>query len=804
MNIVQRDTQHHPSRTHRLSALIAATLMLTGLPAMAATFTVDSIFDDGDSNPGDGVCDRVAGGPVSCTLRAAIEQANANGNPGATDYIEFDLPTSSSIALVINIGGTPLPTITQRLVIDGRTATGYNSSATSVADAAPRVYINGSGLGGTTADGFRMNGISLGAIHAIGIIGFPDNGIEVVNGVVDTLDGNWIGIAANGGVDGNDGAGIYLNNCGRCIVGQEIESTAAANIIGVGNRIGDSGEDGIYVLLGDSNVIAGNEVGYGTGNPGNAGHGIHVLGIDNKIGEFRGTGSGDRKTRNIVRNNGGDGIRVETGGQWIYANDIRDNTGNGVSLNGSGSRLGYVAAGMKNFIGRNGGHGVAVGNLFASYGNIVQNNRMHDNSGRGVHIAAGSNNTVKQNYVLDNTGDAVRVDGDSNHVLSNSLGFLLPCSTCTEEVHGNGNNGVVLVGDSNDVTGNRIAEMSDDGIDVVSGDANIISGNQIGMSNDGLDWGNNTGGIFDTGGIRVRNGATNTLVEDNRIGFNNQGIILEGGGTEVCGNRIGVGSGDELAGNVGEGIWLPGGGNLIGDPDSGCSANVIGDNGSDGIQVDSPANIIRGNQIGGVPGINLGNHNGGILLTTANAYLNEIKGNTLVYNSNDGVRVGTTSGTRNRIEQNSFSDNGDLGIDINDDGYTANDVGDMDSGANNIQNHPVITALVGGVGELSVTYRVDTNTVRAAYPLSVDFYLNGGGTNQGRTFIQSDVYAESVTPPATNYEKTITVTLPAGVSTGGLTSMVIDSDGSSSEFSPPLGFTAVPPSTDIFKDGFED
>lgn len=34
--------------------------------------------------------------------------------------------------------------------------------------------------------------------------------------------------------------------------------------------------------------------------------------------------------------------------------------------------------------------------------------------------------------------------------------------------------------------------------------------------------------------------------------------------------------------------------------------------------------------------------------------------------------------------------------------------------------------------------------------------------------------------------------------------MVIDSDGSSSEFSPPLGFTVVPVSDAIFKDGFED
>src|SRR5690606_27323440 len=216
----------------------------------------------------------------------------------------------------------------------------------------------------------------------------------------------------------------------RCIIGQEIDDNASADIIGIGNRIGNSGENGIYVFLGELNVIGGNEIGYGTGNPGNAGHGIHVLGIDNRIGGFRGYSGGGRKTRNIIRNNGGDGIRVQTGGQLIYTNDIRFNGGNGVSLNGSGSRLGYVNPSMKNFIGHNDGHGVAVGNLFASHDNIVQLNRMHDNDGRGIHVAAGSNNTIQQNYVLDNLDDAIRVDGDGNHILRNSLGFVLPCPTC--------------------------------------------------------------------------------------------------------------------------------------------------------------------------------------------------------------------------------------------------------------------------------------------------------------------------------------------------------------------------------------
>lgn len=47
-------------------------------PAHAATFTVNTITDADDANPGDGVCDSDAGtAGDQCTLRAAISEANA-------------------------------------------------------------------------------------------------------------------------------------------------------------------------------------------------------------------------------------------------------------------------------------------------------------------------------------------------------------------------------------------------------------------------------------------------------------------------------------------------------------------------------------------------------------------------------------------------------------------------------------------------------------------------------------------------------------------------------------------------------
>lgn len=59
-----------------LIVIASGIVLLTrpGAEADPATFTVDSTGDGGDSNTADGVCDDGSG---NCTLRAAIELANA-------------------------------------------------------------------------------------------------------------------------------------------------------------------------------------------------------------------------------------------------------------------------------------------------------------------------------------------------------------------------------------------------------------------------------------------------------------------------------------------------------------------------------------------------------------------------------------------------------------------------------------------------------------------------------------------------------------------------------------------------------
>ena len=69
----------------------------------------------------------------------------------------------------------------------------------------------------------------------------------------------------------------------------------------------------------------------------------------------------------------------------------------------------------------------------------------------------------------------------------------------------------------------------------------------------------------------------------------------------------------------------------------------------------------------------------------------------MAFNGRFGIRVGNTS-IGNNIRQNSMHDNGELGIDLNADGVSLNDLNDVDNGGNGRLNIPVITEtrILGG------------------------------------------------------------------------------------------------------------
>ena len=92
----------------------------------AGTHLVNIAQDLSDANIGDGICADVNG---NCTLRAAIQEANSGSG---LDFIGFE------VAGQINLT-TPLPIITQSVIIDGSTAPGYVTGS-------PSVQIRGNGF----------------------------------------------------------------------------------------------------------------------------------------------------------------------------------------------------------------------------------------------------------------------------------------------------------------------------------------------------------------------------------------------------------------------------------------------------------------------------------------------------------------------------------------------------------------------------------------------------------------------------------------------------------------------------------
>jgi len=200
----------------------------------ASPFTVNSTDDAPDANPADGVCDV---GDGSCTLRAAIQQANAASDD---DTINFNLAANSVITL-----HTALPNLTNNLNIAGPGASLLTIQRNTAAGT-PRfriftisslvVTISGVTISnGYTADGLPMHG--------------GDNGGAIFNAFGLTLNLTNVVISGNATGDGGDdgpnsssevggyGGGIYNN-------GTVVLNSCSVTSNRTGNGTGTSGVGG--------------------------------------------------------------------------------------------------------------------------------------------------------------------------------------------------------------------------------------------------------------------------------------------------------------------------------------------------------------------------------------------------------------------------------------------------------------------------------------------------------------------------------------------------------------------------------
>src|SRR5882724_1129117 len=269
----------------------------------------------------------------------------------------------------------------------------------------------------------------------------------------------------------------------------------------------------------------------------------------------------------------------------------------------------------------------------------------------GLNLTAG--NSIVKGLVINSfspNGTAIGLNGSFSNTISGNFIGTNPAGTAA---FGNSNGifisssdnnkiGGLAAADRNVISGNVVA------VEIISGTGNLVQNNFIGTNANGNAALANTGATCDCGAVRVLDTADNTTI-----------------------------------GGLGQ------------------ARNVISGNSKHGVEVGTndffhvaTRSKVQNNFIGtGILGNPLGNGGSGVLI---NGTLDSIiggggdTGNRIAFNGANGVT--NRIGGGNQILSNSIFSNAKLGIDLNNDGVTQNDVGDADSGPNGYQNFPVITS----------------------------------------------------------------------------------------------------------------
>ena len=545
---------------------------------------------------------------------------------------------------------------------------------------------------------------------------------------------------------------------------------AGAPLIQINGASAGPVADGIDLVGGDSTVR-------GLAIENFAGAGLRITGLGNDTVQSSYIGL-DAITHLAAGN--GEGIVVQAGGNFIgTAGDGNVISGNhlagvhiagivgGPSLSGnsiSSNLIGTDPAG-RSAIGNN--DGIVLDNVSRT---MVSANTLSGNISAGLRInsTAGAGNVLAANKIgvsVDAAGGTLALgNGNSGIELINSVGVLVGGAGANGNVVSANNNAIIISGGSgNTVAGNFI------GTDTSATGTTDVNGASLGNQGNGVDLQNGTfGNVI---------GGTATSARNIIAGSFGNGVLIETGGSAanlIAGNYIGTDyNGVTSLSGFGNGVQTNSSGATI-------SGNLISGNFGDGIHLNAPATV-QGNWIGSASdGITaIANFGDGIYIASSGNIIGGAgRGNTIADNLNNGVNVFT--GTLNAIQGNSIFGNTKLGIDLGSDGPTANAAAPR-SGANNLQNYPVLTkATITGT---SVTV---TGTLSGSLPsatFTIDLYANTAADNagavEGRTYLGSTTVTTDLTGSGT-----FTATL--GSFPGGqtyITATATDTVSNTSEFS---------------------
>ncbi|MFK7894407.1 MAG: beta strand repeat-containing protein [Myxococcota bacterium] len=783
------------AKSSRVAVSAFCALMLAGASAQAATFLVNSNADTGDSVAGDGSCSTgivivVATNPIQfaeeCTLRAALEESNSLAGSDVIEFSSF-LPT---VAGIVEISpATSLPPILGPVTLDGYSHPSYDDAAV---DATPIINLLGSSAGANTPGLTFLPGADGSIVRGLAITNFTGSGILISaffsDGPEDiVIQGNHIGITRGIFYFGNDEHGIQIENSDNNRIGAVCDPIGGCQ--GKRNVIAANTLTGISINASTGNRIAGNYIGIDRSGTAT----FISFGGSTRNGE-NGVFVSESSTGNFIGDTGGFFV-VGSGITPVAAgNLISGNTFSGINVQGAGNTI------VANQIGTNAAGTAAVGNL-----------------GSGIFV--GGDDTViggsglNSNLISGNGSSGISVDTETGgdplrlSIFNNRIGV----NAAADAPVGNGNHGMLLWGSNHDIDDNIIGGNANHGIsDISSG--TVFLRNYLGTNAEGDNLGNGDAGIRMSEGNQV----LGEVGSGNIIGFNANGIV--GGSSSfnvrIVSNFIGTNPEGDDIGNLGHGIQIDApeyqvgeiNGRIIG------QANTIGFNGGDGVFDTGFNTTIQGNYIGtNVEGEVLPNGGAGIraetiagpgaaigaTLSTLDFNVNGA-GNIVAHNA-QGIVVDNTEDLP--VRGNQLLGNGGPGIDLEGDGVTNNDASDADTGANNLQNRPIldasVTAYNSGTGEVEVRLGVTSTVANAAYPLTFDFYIHDPWLQPGD---EASMHIGSATYTALeagffvtrNFTPTLGTFTPNiyGDLFGGLRATATDANGNTSEFS--LGNVPVP------------
>lgn len=379
---------------HTRLLLALACLLPAIQAAQATTYTVNRATDEA---LGAGGVTCISGAP--CTLRAAIEQANANID---ADTIAFDfggIPTTISPA-------TPLPFIAFPITIDGYTNGGTPNSAATGTNAIITVRIDGTNAGANAfglvfwpgASGSTLRGVAITRFDGAGVLVTSNQTIKLFN--VQVL-GNFIGTDGSG--VGDDAAGLLANKMGVAVV-NHAQTTQVGNGTPAGRNLVVARSDGMGILASDEVLgtrVLDNLIGTDrSGNQprGDAPIGVQVMGTNSVT--IRANVVGARETGiDIVNESDANAVLSNRIGVGADGTSNIAGSGHGVlirnwqNINGSfprNNRVGGTGAGEGNTIAHWGGNGIRMERtnlqVDAPQGNNWQGNSIHSNGALGLEL----------------------------------------------------------------------------------------------------------------------------------------------------------------------------------------------------------------------------------------------------------------------------------------------------------------------------------------------------------------------------------------------------------------------------------